>query len=188
MFDENLKPMDLTIKVYVSNLGAYNSGTLTGTWTTLPVKDVKSIYKKDRQKFGGVTGYGEEYFISDYEAPFCINEYEDLEQLNKLAQSLKDNNLNNIEEVYYFLDNKEHTYINEPVEFTEDNFNRLTEGLSNIEVARAVFFGGIQNWNDGLIRWDSEGNLESLTYYKWYQELNKNSDVILEEYEDENLF
>lgn len=95
--------------------------------------------------------------------------------------------MNDIEDVYNFLDNKENTYINEPIEFTEDNFNMLTEGLSNIEVARAVFFGSFKNWNDDLIRWDNVGNLETLTYYEWYEELNKNSDGIIKEYKEENF-
>lgn len=187
MISLDIKPISTTIRVYVSNLGAYNSGVLTGKWTTLPVKDVKSIYENDRQKYGTVSGYGEEYFISDYEAPFTINEYENIEVLNKLAKSFKENNLNDIEDAYNFLDNKENTYINEPIEFTEDNFNMLTEGLSNIEVARAVLFGSFKNWNDDLIRWDNVGNLETLTYYEWYEELNKNSDEIIKEYKEENF-
>lgn len=66
MISLDIKPISTTIRVYVSNLGAYNSGVLTGEWTTLPVKDVKSIYDNDHQKYGTVSGYGEEYFISDY--------------------------------------------------------------------------------------------------------------------------
>ena len=63
----------------------------------------------------------------------------------------------------------------------------LTEGLSNIDVARAVLFGSFKNWNDDLIRWDNVGNLETLTYYEWYEELNKNSDEIIKEYKEENF-
>lgn len=187
MLTLDLKSKDTTIKIFVSNLGAYNGGALTGEWTTLPVKNVNDIYKNDCKKNGNISGYGEDFFISDYEAPFHIDEYENLSDLNKLAQSLKDNNLRDIEDVYYFLDDKENTYINEPVEFTEDNFNILTDGLPNIEIARAVLFGGIKNWNDDLIRWNEIGNLESLTYYEWYEELNKNANEIIEQYKKENL-
>ena len=76
----------MNIKVFVSNLAKYNDGELNGQWTTLPVDDVnKDIL--DKLDLGGDSkhGYHDEWFVSDYEAPFKISEYADLYQLNELA-------------------------------------------------------------------------------------------------------
>lgn len=182
-FNDNLE--NTTIKVFVSNVGAYNAGTLTGEWTTLPVKNVKTIFEADRKKNGEVEGYGEKFFITDYEAPFEVHEYENLCELNKLAKALKDDHLNNIEDVFYSLENPENICITEPVEFNEDTFEELTSGMSRVEVARAAVFGDV-NWNDDLIRIDDVGNFETLTVYEWHRELNKNSQEIIEEFAKEN--
>lgn len=43
----------MDIKVFVSSLGAYNEGALTGQWTELPVDDVqKDILASDFQLEG----------------------------------------------------------------------------------------------------------------------------------------
>ncbi len=182
-FNDNLK--STTIKVFVSNVGAYNAGALTGEWTTLPVKDVKTIFEADRKKNGKLEGYGEEYFITDYEAPFEVKEFENLIELNKLAKALKDSQLDTIEDVFYSLENPEEVYITEPVEFDEDTFEELTSGMSRVEVARAATFGDI-NWSDDLIKINDVGNLETLTVYEWHRELNEGSQEIIKEFAKEN--
>ena len=182
-FNDNLK--STTIKVFVSNVGAYNAGALTGEWTTLPVKDVKTIFEADRKKNGELEGYGEEFFITDYEAPFEVHEYENLHELNRLAKALKEDYLDNIEDVFYNLESPENIYITGPVEFDEDTFEELTSGMSKVEVARATTFGDV-NWNDDLIRVDNAGNFETLTVYEWHRELNKSSQEIIKEFAKEN--
>ena len=182
-FDVDLK--SATIKVYVSNLGAYNAGTLTGDWTTLPVENVKAIFEADRKKYGEVEGYGEEYFITDYEAPFKVEEFENLHELNNLAKALKNNHLDTIEDVFYSLESPENIYISSPVEFDDDTFEELTLGMSKMEVARATNFGEI-NWSDELIRVDELGNFETLSTENWYRELNENSQEIVKEFAEEN--
>lgn len=182
-FDVDLK--SATIKVYVSNLGAYNAGTLTGDWTTLPVENVKAIFEADRKKYGEVEGYGEEYFITDYEAPFKVEEFENLHELNNLAKALKNNHLDTIEDVFYSLESPENIYISAPVEFDDDTFEELTLGMSKMEVARATNFGEI-NWSDELIRVDELGNFETLSTENWYRELNENSQEIVKEFAEEN--
>lgn len=182
------EPINTTIRIFVSNLGAYNSGVLTGEWWTLPVKDTKEIYKQDCEEFGSVEGYGEEYFISDYEACFHIDEYDNIELLNKLANSLKNNSLKSLDEVYYSLNEhrREQVGLDEPLEFTEENVNYLTRFMDHNEVARAVFFGNVQNWRDDYIRLDGYENLESLSRWQWNEELYDNADEIIKAYEQQN--
>lgn len=182
------EPINTTIRIFVSNLGAYNSGVLTGEWWTLPVKDTKEIYKRDCEEFGGVEGYGEEYFISDYEACFPIDEYDNIELLNKLAKSLKNKSLDSLDEIYYSLNKhgRKQVGLDEPLEFTEENINYLTRFMDHNEVARAVFFGNIRNWRDDYIRLDGYENLESLSRWQWNKELYNNADEIIKAYEQQN--
>ena len=88
----------MEINVYVSSLGAYNAGELTGQWTKLPVASVKEDII---DKINGAVG--DEYFISDYEAPFKIGEDDSLENLNKLAKALNEENVGSLEDLYWKL-------------------------------------------------------------------------------------
>lgn len=184
-FDELEQEQNLDIKVFVSNLGAYNAGQLTGEWVKLPVKNISDIYKHDREKSGNVLGYGEEYFITDYEAPFKINEYDSLDELNKLAKSFKENELKTIEDVYNFLDDSSEI-LEHPYEFNGD-LSEIAEGMTAQEVGRAVFFGNIRNFNDDYIRFDGYGNFESLNEYEWQKELKDHASEIIDQYKEENL-
>ncbi|MBD5430482.1 antirestriction protein ArdA [Lactobacillus sp.] len=175
---------NVEIKVFVSNIGAYNAGVLTGQWTTLPVANVNDIFKADQKAFGNVEGYGEEYFITDYEAPFKISEFENLNTLNKLAKALQENNLNTIEDVYNELDNK-NEILEEPVEFDEEALELLTSNMSRAEAIRSACFGNIV-WSDDYIRYNGYGNLETLTEAEWIDELNYVSDNIIENYAIQN--
>lgn len=69
------------IKIYLTNLGKYNEGELVGEWVTLPVDDFKPILDKI-----GINEEYEEWFITDYEAPFSIGEYENIDELNEIAK------------------------------------------------------------------------------------------------------
>lgn len=71
------------MKIYITNLGKYVEGELIGKWIDLPVDDMVEELKDI-----GVapdTQY-EEAFITDYEAPIYIHEYDDLDTLNEVAE------------------------------------------------------------------------------------------------------
>ena len=50
-------------------------------------------------------------------------------------------------------------------DFDEEFFEMAFENKGYMEVARATFFGNIQNWSDEYIRFNGYGNLESLSEY-----------------------
>src|SRR5690625_3646329 len=90
----------MNIKVALTNLGKYNEGELVYEWVTLPIEiernympvedSLKGVLKRigiGEPRFDG--GVYEEYFISDYEAPFEIGEYESLAKLNEIAEQLE---------------------------------------------------------------------------------------------------
>lgn len=67
--------------IYLTNLKAYNEGFLLGVYLHLPFsdKDLEQAYKQILVGNEFVDRYGcsyEEYFISDYDLPFSVNEYD----------------------------------------------------------------------------------------------------------------
>lgn len=67
--------------IYLTNLKAYSEGFLLGVYLHLPFsdKDLEQAYKQILVGNEFVDSYGcsyEEYFISDYDMPFSVNEYD----------------------------------------------------------------------------------------------------------------
>lgn len=84
----------MRIRVYVANLHAYNCGELVGEWIDLPTSDDELRERIERI----VAAYpgGEEVAIHDYEAPWRIDEYENIFTLNERVEEI--NNLNEDEQ------------------------------------------------------------------------------------------
>lgn len=73
------------VKIFLTNLGKYNEGELVGEWVTLPVQDFKPILERI-----GIDGKNyEEVFITDYEAPFEIEEYDNINELNNKVKRIE---------------------------------------------------------------------------------------------------
>lgn len=85
-------------RICITNLGQYNEGQLLEEWVNLPVTDeeLNNVYERiglgyyDQNndyhhglEVGGISY--EEMAIHDYEAPFKIDEYDDINKLNELA-------------------------------------------------------------------------------------------------------
>jgi len=75
------------IKIYVVNLASYNRGELRGKWLTLPKESNAELWGEISEILGNLD---EEIAIHDYEAPFEINEYENIEELNERIKELED--------------------------------------------------------------------------------------------------
>jgi antirestriction protein len=112
----------MTIKIYVANLSEYNAGNLKGAWFTLPV-DTQEIFEtiftaSELDENGQPHG---DWAIHDYEAPFRIGEYENLDKLNEWAEVLDGcnedtdvirailENFYNVEEGFAVLENGSYT-------------------------------------------------------------------------------
>lgn len=70
----------LESQVFITNLAKYNNGELVGEWFTLSdgQEKLSEVLKR-------VLGNDEEYFITDFEADFQINEYDNLTELVEFA-------------------------------------------------------------------------------------------------------
>lgn len=79
------KAADNKVRIFLTNLGKYNEGELVGEWVDLPVQNFKPILDKI-----GIDGKNyEEVFITDYEAPFEIGEYENINELNNKVKRIE---------------------------------------------------------------------------------------------------
>ena len=90
------------IKIYLTNLGLYNEGILSGDWLELPASDDEIEALKTRT---GCDEAHEEYFITDYESDIdglTVGEYDDLDELNKIAELIEDNDEDIIAALIYF--------------------------------------------------------------------------------------
>lgn len=73
------------IRIFITNLAKYNEGFLVGKWVSLPLSE-DELWAEVK----GILGNDEEHFITDYEAPFKIEEYDSITDLNTLAAELED--------------------------------------------------------------------------------------------------
>lgn len=77
------------LRIYLTNLGKYNEGELIGKWVDLPTTNG---FEEHLEEIGINEEY-EEWFITDYEtdiAGLTIGEYDNIEELDELAETLED--------------------------------------------------------------------------------------------------
>jgi antirestriction protein len=90
----------MSFRIFLTNLGAYNRGELIGDWIDLPMdEDELQIKLQEILNAGGEENNDEESFITDFENDYDykVGEYENLMELNELAQDLEDL-VNNLDE------------------------------------------------------------------------------------------
>lgn len=79
----------MNIRIYLTNLAAYNRGDLIGEWVTLPVEEEELQDELNKVLAQGEPG-DEEYFITDYEpGSLSLSEYFNIFSLNELAMNLE---------------------------------------------------------------------------------------------------
>lgn len=125
----------MEIRVYLTNLAKYNEGRLVGKWIDLPL-DTEEL-KKEVQ---AVLGSDEEYFITDYEAPFSVHEYENLRELNDFAEKLDELTESDQKKILYLIEN-----IGCEKDYALDHYEDVTfySGMSLLEVAEELVDDGI---------------------------------------------
>jgi len=162
----------MEIRIALTNLGKYNEGELTYAWLSLPATDEEIAESLKEISVAPSTEY-EEHFISDYEAPFSIGEYESITKLNGIAEQLAEVEFpekHGPGEVIDFAHSLEDasliTYVMEYVGNIVDT-EQLGEIVENIlhEAGwqRVKFFlGGIDNMNDDYYHINGYENAETL--------------------------
>lgn len=166
------------IKVALTNLGQYNEGHLNYVWLDLPAteEEIEEAMKEigiGSKRWDG--GEYEEYFISDYEAPFSIGEYSDVWQLSDSLSDLDNAGLlDDIINLY-----EDMTDINTLINLAHQSDNEelvqdiiSTDELDDIVAHQAHAYGwervfyllrGIEWMNEDYYTFNGYGNIENLT-------------------------
>lgn len=127
-----------SIKIFLTNLGKYNEGYLMDEWVKLPVPADKLDEVLERI---GINGEYEEYFITDFEAPFAnldISEYSSVEELNDFAARLEELEEWDNEKLCAVLEMESPTGIAGILDIIEhlDDFDLLTEVEDDEDLGR----------------------------------------------------
>ena len=70
----------MVVRVFLTNLGMYNDGNLIGKWIDIDENSTMDDFEEDFKEIRINEEY-DELFITDYEAPFEIGEYENLQSI-----------------------------------------------------------------------------------------------------------
>ena len=180
----------IEINVCLQNLGKYNEGELVFKWVSLPAtqEEIKSALTEI-----GINEQYEEFMIADYEAPFSIGEYDNINRLNEIAEKLSEleivdfsnyqynytDDLNTIKQLAYDLDLQE--FVDEYNYFTLEEVEELQlyplNDNGTVDLMRMYFFMGNIDGNTEIVRINGYENLEQI-YKEDLQELQK--DIINE--------
>lgn len=105
------------LKIYLTDLAAYNCGALVGKWITMPMEEIELHQVINEVLSEGeiaVNGENhEEWFISDFEWEnidlFDVEEYENIFELNSKLLLLQELDPNQMKRVKFILD-EQYTY------------------------------------------------------------------------------
>ncbi len=98
------------MRIYITDLAAYNQGHLIGEWITLPMSE-----EELNSKIEAILNKGavvceeqehEEIFITDYECDYIsINEYDNIHKLNEIAEQTDSLNEYDIKAIGFLMEN-----------------------------------------------------------------------------------
>lgn len=141
------------IRIAITNMGAYNEGELRYEWLTLPFTDDEL---QDALKRIGIDGIEyEEYFISDYEAPFTVGEYDNIDDLNEKAESLAELYEDEAEIIECYIENVRDDF-EEALDIVRDGEYMIFDDCRNMaEVAEHYLeeTGMLHDMDDNLARY-----------------------------------
>ena len=159
------------MRVYITDLEAYNNGHLVGAWYELPMNEdlLAEGIENELQKGKNICNsahYHEEYFITDYECDYMkIDEYDSLTKLNEIAQKMNSLEMQERTAVKLMLEN----YI----------VNSIDEAIKNID---NMVCTGEENMEDIAYNYIEEsgalqGMPESLQGYFDYEALGRDMEI-----------
>jgi hypothetical protein len=128
------------MKVFITDLEAYNNGHLVGNWYTLPMNEdllaesIKDVLRAGRQACEH-EHFHEEIFITDYECEYMsIGEYDNITKLNETAEAMQDIDEDGIKAINFLMKNNFVKDIYEAIESYEDSV-RIHENCSMKDIA-----------------------------------------------------
>lgn len=166
------------MRIYITDLAAYNHGHLVGEWLTLPMEE-----EELREKLKGILLRGselcdneevhEEYFISDWECEiFEIGEYESIYKLNDKAEKIEDFEEDEKQKIRFLLESNYVSNLDEAIEKIEEVI--LHKEMTMKGVAEAYFIEhGMLEGLSNMVRnnIDYEGVANDLSISGSYEEI-----------------
>ena len=143
----------MEVRVYLTNLAQYNAGRLIGKWISLPM-DEEELACEIKE----VLGSDEEFFITDYEADFRIEEYENLNELNSFAEKLIDLDEYDQKKVLYLVDDIGYSW-EDSLEKYEDVIFYPNSTLEDVaeEMVEEGIFGDLTDQIKGYLDYEKLG-------------------------------
>lgn len=127
----------MTIKIYLSNLSKYVEGTENGRWLQLPMDSDKL-----QSIFNDIVGENQEHIILEYDAPFDIDEYENVFILNQDLENILDCGLDDDMLTALFKVNPDRDEVLEAIEnetFDIINVDEVSSGWSSFLDSETLF-------------------------------------------------
>lgn len=159
------------MKIYITDLEAYNNGHLVGAWYELPMNEnlLTESIENELQKGRTVCNsahYHEEYFITDYECDYMkINEHDSLTKLNEIAQKMDDLKTQERTAVQLILENYIVSFIDEAIENIDNMICTGEEKMEDVAYSYIEESGALQ------------GMAESLQGYFDYEALGRDMEI-----------
>ena len=167
------------MKIFITDLEAYNNGHLVGAWYSLPMGEDSLCECNEDVLYRGRKAcedehHHEETFITDWECDYMdIEEYSDIYELNKIAERMESLDDDERTAVKLLLENGVVSDLNEAIEKKEDIRNTGENCMEN------VAYNYVQDC--GML----DGMAESLQCYFDYEALGRDMDINGSYYEDE---
>lgn len=99
------------MRVYITDLEAYNNGVLVGRWITLPMdrdllaESVEDILREGKQACNH-EHFHEEYFITDFECDYMsIEEYSPINKYNYIAEAMEEIDEDGVKAIKFLVEN-----------------------------------------------------------------------------------
>ncbi|MBA3026709.1 MAG: antirestriction protein ArdA [Sulfurimonas sp.] len=128
------------MRVYITDLEAYNNGYLVGRWVDLPMNDdllaecVENILQEGRDTCNH-QHFHEEYFITDFECEYMtIEEYSPLGKYNHIAEDMEGIDEDGVKAIKFLMENNLVKDIFEAMKTYEDSV-RIYENQSMEDIA-----------------------------------------------------
>lgn len=181
--------MQNNLRVFITNLGKYNEGELVGKWIDIPECDEQEIIEA-LESIGVKNGtrYGE-YFITDYELPFEIEEYTNVFTLNETLCDMSDEALEFLNDPNF--DNarmivSEYSF-DEPIDVIhsdeiDDYINSMVSNDGNNWISYKFMTSSIRNINADYFGIDGYGNIKDLDIDDEESYIKDTVKMLLDEY------
>lgn len=168
------------MKVYITDLEAYNNGHLVGNWYTLPMNEdlLAESIENELQRGKEICeseNYHEEYFITDYECDYMnIGEYDSITKLNEIAEKMEALDEQEKTAVKLMLENGVVSDIDNAIEHLENMICTNESKMEDVAYSYIEDTGALQNMP------------ENLQFYFDYEALGKDMEINGSYYEAED--